>query len=640
MTDRRHDPVRPASEARPTSGIGGTADPLTEQIKAANPARSEDFAHMADFDVAMAACNQLLGRQPSGSGSTLAQLLRLRPAVTFRAALAACALVMIIPVVGLLNNDGDPTEEAAGGDNTPSTTLGAPPTTGQRALVATTVPGVVGDAYSPDEVADDAETGDLEAGGGTDNGSEQDNDQSPTTSQPQNESSSQSSVAAQPAKQEPPVPQCGVVSIEPELLDLTGAWKVNEDKATGGRYISWEGLSAGRNNGKPTDVLEIQFAIEKAGQYRFTWAMRQPDGVKNWQGDDSWVNFPDANRFGPVSGGSFDGFVFAEGRSSGTFDYDATGVIGDDKEQMELAIVFHKPGYYTMQLGGRSHGHQIDRILLRHRSIGEAKAIVSPCATTPMPRSVLSPGETDFEPDQDLVSLHFDHAPGGEDAQGAAAARELVTRYNLRSVVVNGTYGTNKDRYDAASEEAMNGIWGEDGWINAHDNREGAVKTIVEQWRRTLDEGGDVWVVEAGPSDVTAQVTKRLQNIMADIDTKTRIHVVQSATWSERRTTQSELEFIKANTDYITPDDGNTADNDTADLNRRSRTFEAAARSGWHAQAWDTAFAELPATERVDFSDMVGFLHILGVDKSTIGSVDDFADIIIQGPTNEPDHNE
>ncbi len=633
MTDKRHDPAGFGQD--PNLIVDSLIDDeVINKIKSVNPATSADFAHLADFDVAMAACDELLGTEPTPRVSPVQRLFQLRPTATFRAALAVCALVVLIPVVGLLNPSGDggdgPAGEADAANGSTDSSLGAPPTTGQPPLVATTIAGMVGDAYSPDAGQDDNDT-DSGSGATDENGDSDDSGDAGTgsTTTTPKASSSRSSVAGNGTADKAPLPQCGVVSIEPELLTLTGDWQTVNDSATGKEYVEWQGLSPGRNSGKPADMLDVQFAIEKPGRYRFTWAMRQPDDVERWQGDDAWVNFPDADRFGPVDGGKFGGFVKVEGRSTGSFDYNAIAVISQE-EKVEIDIVFGKPGRYTMQLAGRSHGLQVDRIVLRHRSITEDKAIVSPCATTPLPRSVLAPTETDFDAKTDLVSLHFDNAPGLEDLHAAAAAQELVSRFDLNHVVANGTYGTNHRRYVAGSEAAMDAIWGANEWIDAHDDRTKAVADLAKQWQETLSDDGDIWVIEGGPSNVTADVVRQLVKTMPDLEPAKRIHVVQASAWSANRTTPAELDFIKSNTDYRTVEDGNTGDNASADLNQRSKTFEAAALSGWHPQSWEAAFAQLAPTERVDFSDTVSLLHVLGVDKETVGSVDDFAEQMMQ----------
>ena len=186
-----------------------------------------------------------------------------------------------------------------------------------------------------------------------------------------------------PTPEPSPVPEgCSVVALEAESLPLTGAWQVVDDgAASGGAYVTWLGLSKEANNEQPADIVDVALEIQQAGSYRFTWAMRQPDDVAGDKANDSWVNFPDAARFGPVGGGSYGGFIKVFGNGKGSFNYGATA--DQNHQKSELAIDFSEPGTYRMQLAGRSHGHQIDRIVIYHDSVSQEDAIRNRCADSP-----------------------------------------------------------------------------------------------------------------------------------------------------------------------------------------------------------------------------------------------------------------
>ncbi len=172
----------------------------------------------------------------------------------------------------------------------------------------------------------------------------------------------------------PPSGLCDVVILEAESLPINGAWRIaNDGRASGGRYITWEGLSRERNNSKPADAMSTSIKIGKPGEYRFTWAMRQPDNVAGDKANDSWLNFPDADRFGPVDGGRYGGFIKVFGRSTGEFKYAGTADVSHQKSK--VAILFNNSGTYTLQIAGRSHGHQIDRIIIHHDTISAKDAI-------------------------------------------------------------------------------------------------------------------------------------------------------------------------------------------------------------------------------------------------------------------------
>lgn len=159
-----------------------------------------------------------------------------------------------------------------------------------------------------------------------------------------------------------------VVIIEAEDLEVFGAWSVVQDSdASGGEYIVWEGLSREANNRDPNDgdIMSTTIAITTPGTYSFKFLMRQPSGVESDKGNDAWVYFPDATRFGPEdSSDSYGTFVKVYGRATGgEFEYSGTAEEANhDKSQ--IAIEFAEAGEYAMEISGRSHGFQIDQIII------------------------------------------------------------------------------------------------------------------------------------------------------------------------------------------------------------------------------------------------------------------------------------
>ncbi len=170
--------------------------------------------------------------------------------------------------------------------------------------------------------------------------------------------------------------ECVVVVAED--LSLTGAWRlVSDDAAVSGAYVVWEGLEPGEENDAPADVLTASIEIDTAGTYRFVWSMRQPNDGAGDVANDSWLNFPDADRFGPIEGGSYNGFVKVYGNSKDQFTWTATADEGQVKTQ--IAVHFSQPGTYTMELAGRSHGHQLDSIVLYQDSLSRNDAVNDRC---------------------------------------------------------------------------------------------------------------------------------------------------------------------------------------------------------------------------------------------------------------------
>ncbi len=247
--------------------------------------------------------------------------------------------------------------------------------------------------------------------------------------------------------------------------------------------------------------------------------------------------------------------------------------------------------------------------------------------TTSTTRPVVNNGP--FNASRDLLVLHYDHAPDRDDGHATVAAREIVHDFGISPLVVGGTYGENRNQYDDKSEGVMDATWGSGGWLNAHTNWNGAVATEASRWESVLRAGGDVWVAEGGQSDLTADVMRRVAQSLPSVDLGSRVHVVQHSNWNQRYTTDADLDYVRNNSDYIKIADGNLA-NSTADLSGKNASFVSAARNGRFASAWNVAFAYLDPNHKLDFSDTVEVLHIVGVGTDQVADVGDFADYFIR----------
>lgn len=224
----------------------------------------------------------------------------------------------------------------------------------------------------------------------------------------------------------------------------------------------------------------------------------------------------------------------------------------------------------------------------------------------------------------DLISLHYDHAPDRDDGHATVAALMVVTKFGIQPHVVSGAYGQHNDhRYQPPAEQVMQATWG-NNWLNAHSNWQNSVNRTATRWIQTINAGGDVYVAEGGQADFTADVVREIRR-QTSINTKTRITVVQHSAWNERMANASDLAYVRAQTDYVKINDGNN-ENGTADLNKRSDSFVAAARSGQFSDQWNAAFDYLSPSSKLDFSDTVELLHILDVGKNIVATVNDFGD--------------
>ena len=172
----------------------------------------------------------------------------------------------------------------------------------------------------------------------------------------------------------------GLVIIEAENIPLGSTqWDIQNifDDASQEEYIRWTGND---NFGTPGNgLIETSITINTPGTYRFRWRNRIGEGSNTTEYNDSWLRFPDAdNFFGMRNNGSIvfphgsgqtptpngagaDGWfkVFLSGSALWTWSTNTS-----DNDSHNIFVTFDNPGIYTMQISGRSSGHNIDRIVL------------------------------------------------------------------------------------------------------------------------------------------------------------------------------------------------------------------------------------------------------------------------------------
>jgi hypothetical protein len=229
-----------------------------------------------------------------------------------------------------------------------------------------------------------------------------------------------------------------------------------------------------------------------------------------------------------------------------------------------------------------------------------------------------------IDPQADLLSLHYDHAPDRDDGQSAAADRTILqTIFDAawiddHVVAVSGAYGKNQARFNPNSNAVMDAVWGEGEWLAADEDWDRAVEQLADRWTATFRAGGDVWVKEGGQSDITADAMKRIRKRMPDLDLDARLHVVQHSDWNERQTTDADLAYVKEHAHYIRIRDANRYLN----IRGGDEAFEQAATSHpTFGPWWEAAFDYYPPDQRLDFSDTGELMHLLGLGEMSIDAV-------------------
>lgn len=161
----------------------------------------------------------------------------------------------------------------------------------------------------------------------------------------------------------PPEEVDGLLVFEAERFVLQGAWKIGEDaeKASGGKYIFFDGPNS-YQNANPASNISYTFKINNPGTYSLKWMMRQPEGERGTDlGNDAWIYFSDDIARG--NGGIvLDKFYKFVGRS--TDDFTLNGAAEIDHASSGVNVIFSAAGEYTLNLRGRSHHFELDRIIL------------------------------------------------------------------------------------------------------------------------------------------------------------------------------------------------------------------------------------------------------------------------------------
>ncbi|MEM9341099.1 MAG: T9SS type A sorting domain-containing protein [Bacteroidota bacterium] len=191
--------------------------------------------------------------------------------------------------------------------------------------------------------------------------------------------------------------QNGLLVFEAERFSLQGSWKIgtDTDKASGGQFIYYDGA----NSFGKVDASQYcfyTFRINNPGNYTLKWTMRQPEGEQGSDlGNDAWFYFVEdrARAFGGTEIlTAYHKFV---GRSDDDFTFN--GSVDMDHSQSWVSVSFPSAGEYTLKLGGRSKGFEVDRFVLYNgRTLGQTEAEIATLAET---------SDCSVTPDEETISL-------------------------------------------------------------------------------------------------------------------------------------------------------------------------------------------------------------------------------------------
>ena len=167
-----------------------------------------------------------------------------------------------------------------------------------------------------------------------------------------------------------------------------------------------------------------------------------------------------------------------------------------------------------------------------------------------------------FNIEKDLYLAQFDCKTDTDDILSIAAVATMLNdpRFsNVKYHAVAGAYGIQDGLYVPPNE--LFKIAFRSHWSDAHSNFKRALSEVTKLVTYTLNEGGNIWIAEAGQSDFSASLIRNIKNTLPSINTKSRIHIVQHSDWNENKTAADNLTYVKENSDYIKIPDGNVVGN-------------------------------------------------------------------------------
>ncbi len=165
-----------------------------------------------------------------------------------------------------------------------------------------------------------------------------------------------------------------------------------------------------------------------------------------------------------------------------------------------------------------------------------------------------------FNISKDLLVAQFDSKPDPDDLHAQAALGCMLIHKDYAGVnyyAVAGAYGIQKGPF-LDSDTLFDMAFG-DHWTDADDDWIGSVTGIAERVIPVLENGGKVWVQEAGQSNITADWIFEILKTVPAATVKANVIVVQHSQWNEKQTAKADLVYVKNTATYFAIDDGNAA---------------------------------------------------------------------------------
>lgn len=173
-----------------------------------------------------------------------------------------------------------------------------------------------------------------------------------------------------------------------------------------------------------------------------------------------------------------------------------------------------------------------------------------------------------FDKNKDILIAQFDSKPDPDDIHAQAALGSMLLHNDLQGVnyyAVAGAYGQQGGIF-IDSDALFDLAFGVGNWTDADADKTGSVIRIANKVVPILQNGGKVWVQEAGQSNITRDwLVEVLKTVNANT-VKNNVIVVQHSEWNENHADNNSnspasnpviLNFVKNNSQYFAIDDGN-----------------------------------------------------------------------------------
>ncbi|MEM9159833.1 MAG: DNRLRE domain-containing protein [Verrucomicrobiota bacterium] len=368
----------------------------------------------------------------------------------------------------------------------------------------------------------------------------------------------------------------GLVVMEMESAETPlDQWvsRTNLSGYSGSSYLEFTGNSP--ISGPPRSPLEFDFVINSAGLYylHLHCAKEIVDGRTDLA-NDCYVRMEGDFGAGPNAGNSHgkdapldmlqDDTKFFGGQPD-EFDWTYGNHLDPGGEHNKrVAIYDFKAGErYKLVVHGRSQRFKIDRIVFRRSDVA-----VNVAHNLNQPESERSSGnenpteEATFDKAKDILIAQFDNKPDADDLMAQAALGSMLLHSDLEGVnyyAVTGAYGTQGGSY-IDSRSLFEIAFGAENefWTDADLNWNASIERIRNKTKPILQNGGRVWVQEAGQSDLTRDwIESLLADGISGSLIKSHVTVVQHSDWNEGQTSDADLDYVRSKTNYVAIDDGN-----------------------------------------------------------------------------------